>query len=253
MGGRVADASTHLVRDFTDLDRADVAWAGGKGANLGELTQAGFPVPRGFVAGAPAYAAFCDANGLRERIAEHLASVDIDDQAALTLAAAAVRRMVEDEPIPTEVGEAIRREYAEHCGSDARRPVAVRSSATAEDTLEASFAGMNETYLNVRGPDGVVNAVRPVWASLFGARTIHYRRARGFGQADMDIAVVVQAQIASDRAGVMFTIDPATGSTDKIVIESSLGLGEAVVSGGVSPARRGGPRCRRDRSPGDNT
>ncbi|HJV30289.1 MAG TPA: phosphoenolpyruvate synthase, partial [Gaiellaceae bacterium] len=116
-------------------------------------------------------------------------------------------------------------------------PVAVRSSATAEDTEAASFAGMNETFLNVRGADAVVEGVRRCWSSLFGARTIFYRAKRSFGQADMDIAVVVQRQIAATRAGVMFTIDPATGAPDRLVIESSFGLGEAVVSGRVSPDR----------------
>ena len=116
-------------------------------------------------------------------------------------------------------------------------PVAVRSSATAEDTEAASFAGMNETLLNVQGADAVVDAVRRCWSSLFGGRTVFYRAKRGFGQADMDIAVVVQRQVLSTRAGVMFTIDPASGATDRLVIEGSFGLGEAVVSGSVSPDR----------------
>jgi pyruvate, water dikinase len=226
-----------FVRDFSDLDRFDVAWAGGKGANLGELRKAGLPVPPGFVIGAEAYAAFCGADGLRTRIGSRLQSVDVSDQAALGEASAQVRKMVEAEPIPVAVSEAIQEAYGRLSNGVSGRSVAVRSSATAEDTEEASFAGMNETFLNVRGSDAVVDAVRRAWASLFGARTIYYRAARGFGHADMDIAVVVQAQIASTRAGVMFTIDPATGATDQIVIESSLGLGEAVVSGQVSPDR----------------
>ena len=115
--------------------------------------------------------------------------------------------------------------------------MAVRSSATAEDTEEASFAGMNETLLNVQGADAVVEAVRRCWSSLFGARTVFYRAKRGFSQAEMDIAIVVQRQILSTRAGVMFTIDPASGAADRLVIEGSFGLGEAVVSGSVSPDR----------------
>ena len=116
-------------------------------------------------------------------------------------------------------------------------PVAVRSSATAEDTADTSFAGMNETFLNVRGADAVIDAVRRCWRSLFGARTIYYRGVNGFAQAEMDIAVVVQRQIQSTRAGVMFTVNPATGERDELVIEGSFGLGEAVVSGSVSPDR----------------
>ena len=225
------------VARFESLSRADVLYAGGKGANLGELTGAGVPVPGGFVVGAPAYAAFCDTGGLRTRIEERLSGVDVDDTEALAAAATDVREMVEAEAIPADVEAAIRDGYAELAGDDDGAPVAVRSSATAEDTEAASFAGMNETFLNVRGADEVVEAVRRCWSSLFGARTVFYRAKRGFGQADMDIAVVVQRQVLSTRAGVMFTIDPASGETDRLVIEGSFGLGEAVVSGSVSPDR----------------
>jgi pyruvate,water dikinase len=236
-GGR--EAEYEPIRGFEDLSRADVAYAGGKGANLGELTAAGLPVPGGFVVGAPSYAAFCDSGGLRDRIAERLGSVDVDDTEELAAATTEVREMIEAEPIPAAVEAAIRDGYervAAEAG-DASAPVAVRSSATAEDTEAASFAGMNETFLNVRGADAAVEAVRRCWSSLFGARTVFYRAKRGFGQADMDIAVVVQRQVLSTRAGVMFTIDPASGAADRLVIEGSFGLGEAVVSGSVSPDR----------------
>ncbi len=232
-----ASTSSPVVRPFEELGRSDVAWAGGKGANLGELARAGLPVPPGFVVGAPVYAAFCRAGGLRERMAERLALVNVDDSEGLGAAARDVRAMVEAEPIPPHVEDEIRRTYAAFPAGADDVPVAVRSSATAEDTEAASFAGMNETFLNVRGADAVVHAVRRCWGSQFGARTIYYRAKRGFGQADMDIAVIVQAQIASTRSGVMFTIDPATGATDRLVIEASFGLGEAVVSGQVSPDR----------------
>jgi pyruvate, water dikinase len=214
-----------------------VDYAGGKGANLGEMTAAGLPVPPGFVVGASSYALFCDAGGLRDRIEERLSSVDVDDTAELDNATKEVRKMVEAEPVPDEVAGEIRAAYLELAGRRKNPPVAVRSSATAEDTEAASFAGMNETFLNVRGPDEVVDAVRRCWSSLFGARTVFYRAKQGFGQADMDIAVVVQIQILSTRAGVMFTIDPASGDRDRLVIEGSLGLGESVVSGQVSPDR----------------
>jgi pyruvate,water dikinase len=228
-----APISSGLIRSFDDLGREDVAFAGGKGANLGELTRAGFAVPPGFVVGAPAYDLFVSAGGLRDRIAERLAGVEVDDPDALRRAADDVRAMVAVEPVPDSVSEEIRRGYAKL----AAEAVSVRSSATAEDTEAASFAGMNETFLNVHGADAVVDAVRRCWASLFGARTIFYRAKRGFGQADMDIAVVVQRQLEVDRAGVMFTIDPSTGEHDHIVIEGAFGLGEAVVSGRVSPDR----------------
>ncbi len=230
-------ASADPVRDFESLSRADVAYAGGKGANLGELTAASFPVPPGFVIGAPAYAAFCEQGGLRDRIGARLAAVDVEDTAALESAASEVRAMVEAEPVPEWLSAAIEEAYGRLAGEDPETAVAVRSSATAEDTESASFAGMNETLLNVRGSDAVLGAVRRCWSSLFGGRTVYYRAKRGFGQADMDIAVVVQRQIEAACAGVMFTIDPATGAADRLVIEGAFGLGESVVSGSVSPDR----------------
>ena len=229
----VADA----VRRFAELSRADVAYAGGKGANLGELTAAGLPVPPGFVVGAPAYAAFCDGGGLRGRIEARLAGVDVEDTEALERAASEVRAEVEAEPLPGGLAAAIGDAYDELAGGNPNAAVAVRSSATAEDTESASFAGMNETILNVRGREAVLDAVRRCWSSLFGARTVYYRAKRGFGQADMDIAVVVQAQISSTRSGVMFTIDPASGAGDRLIVEGAFGLGESVVSGSVSPDR----------------
>jgi pyruvate,water dikinase len=232
-----ARADTAPVRRIDDLTHADIPYAGGKGANLGELTHGGFPVPPGFVVGAPAYAAFCDEHGLRARLAELLSGVDVDDTAALEAAASEARAMVEAEPIPAWLESAIREAFANLAQGDEDITVAVRSSATSEDTASASFAGMNETFLNVRGADDVVAAVRRCWGSLFGARTVFYRAKRGFGQADMDIAVVVQRQIAATRAGVMFTIDPATGDAGHLVIEGAFGLGESVVSGSVSPDR----------------
>ena len=225
------------VAGFEALSRADVEYAGGKGANLGELTGAGFPVPPGFVVGAAAYGAFCDDGGLRDRIAARLEGLDVDDTGALGSASADVRAMVEAEPLPGWLEEEIRGAYARLAADDPETSVAVRSSATAEDTEAASFAGMNETFLNVRGADAVIGAVRDCWSSLFGARTLFYRAKRGFGQADMDIAVVVQHQVQATRAGVMFTIDPSSGDDERLVIEGSFGLGEAVVSGSVSPDR----------------
>ena len=225
------------VRRFAELRKKDVDFAGGKGANLGELTRAGLPVPGGFVIGAPAYMEFCDAQSLRARIAAALDDLEVDDTASLGEVSRQVRDMILQEPLPGWLEEEIRAAHKELVGSEVQAPVAVRSSATAEDTESASFAGMNETFLNVRGPDALMDAVRRCWASLFGGRTVFYRAKRGFAQADMDIAVVVQRQIASTRSGVMFTIDPSTGRADRIVIEGSFGLGEAVVSGSVSPDR----------------
>ena len=234
-----ADASqlAEFVRPFARLSRKDVAYAGGKGANLGELVSAGLPVPDGFVVGAPAYAAFCAQTGLRERLAELLDEIDVEDTVALEAASTAARELFDVTPVPESLQQEIRSGHGQLLGEDRQAPVAVRSSATAEDTVDTSFAGMNETFLNVRGADAVIDAVRRCWRSLFGARTIYYRGMNGLEQAEMDIAVVVQRQVASTRAGVMFTVNPATGRRDELVIEGSLGLGEAVVSGSVSPDR----------------
>lgn len=229
-----------VVRTFAQLSREDVDYAGGKGANLGELTAAGLPVPDGFVVGAPAYAAYCAETGLRAQLAELLDTVNVEDTAALQAASVAARALFDETPMPEPLAAEIRAEYerlAREAGEDPQLAVAVRSSATAEDTAASSFAGMNETFLNIRGADAVIDAVRRCWRSLFGARTIYYRRVNDFAQADMDIAVVVQRQLDSTRAGVMFTVNPATGQRDELVIEGSFGLGEAVVSGSVSPDR----------------
>ncbi len=234
---QAAQPFADAVRPFARLCREDTAYAGGKGANLGELTAAGLPVPAGFVIGAPAYAAYCAETGVRGRLAALLDELDVEDTVKLQAAAEAARALFDTTPVPDTLAEQIRSSYARLVGEDGDAPVAVRSSATAEDTAAASFAGMNETFLNVRGADAVIDAVRRCWRSLFGARTIYYRRVNGFAQADMDIAVVVQLQVASTRAGVMFTVNPATGQRDELVIEGSFGLGEAVVSGSVSPDR----------------
>jgi pyruvate,water dikinase len=228
---------TEPVKTFSQLRVTDVSYAGGKGANLGELSSAGVPIPPGFVVGAPAYGAFCEETGLRERLTKALQGVDEEDTAALATAASVARDALDASPMPEWLERSIRSAYDELCGNEGEVAVAVRSSATAEDTAAASFAGMNETFLNVHGADAVVDAVRRCWRSLFGTRTIYYRASRGFDQAGMDIAVVVQRQIASTRSGVMFTADPSTGDLGKLVIEGSFGLGEAVVSGQVSPDR----------------
>jgi pyruvate, water dikinase len=225
------------IRPFSELSSADVPYAGGKGANLGQLTRSGFPVPPGFVVGAPAYAAFRSETGLSERLAAVLEGLDVDDTDALQRAAEQAQQLVRDSIVPASLADAITSAYDRLVGLHDDAPVAVRSSATGEDTASASFAGMNETFLNMRGAEAVVEAVKRCWASLFGARTIYYRAKRGFGAADMDIAVVVQRQIASTRAGVMFTVDPASEDATTLVIEGSFGLGEAVVSGQVSPDR----------------
>ncbi|HLI31589.1 MAG TPA: phosphoenolpyruvate synthase [Solirubrobacteraceae bacterium] len=223
------------VRSIEELRVTDVPYAGGKGANLGELRAAGVPVPPAFVVGAPTFAAFCEQTGLRGRLAELLDELDVEDTEALEHATARAQELVGTTAVPEWIAERIRAAYS--ALAPAQEAVAVRSSATAEDTASASFAGMNETFLNVSGAEAVVEAVRGCWRSLFGARTVYYRGKQGLGQSTMDIAVVIQRQIESTRAGVMFTVNPASGSREELVIEGAFGLGEAVVSGSVSPDR----------------
>lgn len=224
---------TH-VRGFDELSGADVDWAGGKGANLGELTRAGFPVPPGFVVGATAYAAACDAGGARPRLAALLRDVDHDDPDALSNAAAKAQAIIDALPMPASLEGQITNAY-EQLGDAAR--VAVRSSATAEDTADVSFAGMHESVLNVEGHDALIGAIRACWRSLFGERTIYYRARHHLPQAELDIAVVVQLQIDARRSGVLFTSDPATGDATCLTIEAAVGLGETVVAGEISPDR----------------
>ncbi len=234
-GTLTTGTATH-VRGLEDLGRGDVAFAGGKGANLGELIRAGLRVPAGFVVGAPAFARVAAEAGIADAIEERLAGLDVADVAAVRSAAEELRGMVRGAAVPGDLEDAIRRAY-EGLFDDGPAAVAVRSSATAEDTASTSFAGMNETFLNVVGSPGVLEAVRDCWASLYGARTIAYRRTQGVPESLIGIAVVVQRQVDARSSGVMFTVDPVTGSRERLVIEGSFGLGENVVSGQVSPDR----------------
>jgi pyruvate,water dikinase len=220
------------VRWFGELGRGDTAIAGGKGANLGELTAAGLPVPPGFVIVASAYLEAMDAAGTRTLLHEQSAHVEPDDLAGLAEVAANLQQLVTKAGMPAELSDQVIAAYHE-LGNDVR--VAVRSSATAEDTASTSFAGMNSTFTNVSGESALVDAVVECWASLFGQRVLAYRAAQGIADEEPAIAVVVQRMVDSDRSGVMFSADPSTGDRSKVVIEAARGLGEVVVSGAVEP------------------
>jgi len=215
---------------FEDISLADVARVGGKGANLGELTRAGLPVPPGFVVSAGAYLDAMEHGGVRHDLTAIEATVDVDDAPALAAAAARMQELVHKAGAPETLRRQIEGAY-EQLGVGR---VAVRSSATAEDAAGTSFAGMNQTFTNVEGANAVVDRVVDCWASLYGARVVSYRRTCGIVD-EPAIAVVVQQMVDADRSGVMFTADPATGARDRIVIEAALGLGEVVVSGQVEP------------------
>ena len=228
---------TDMVRPFANVRRADVATVGGKGANLGEMTAAGLPVPPGFVLSIDAYEAFCDANELGPRIATALKDVRPDDPAALTKVSTKLRDLVVGGTVPDGLRAAIEEAYAALVRQDpARDRVAVRSSATAEDTAQFSFAGMFESFLNVSSSNELLDAVRKCWASTFGARVLFYRISQGM-PAEMPVAVIVQRMVSSEKSGVMFTTDPATRDASRMVIEAAWGLGESVVQGAVTPDR----------------
>ncbi|WP_456434908.1 phosphoenolpyruvate synthase [Methanopyrus sp.] len=225
------------VRWFEEISKDDVDVAGGKGANLGEMTQAGLPVPPGFVVLSTAYNEFLERTGLEEKIKEILSSHDLSDNDELQEATKEIQRLIVEAEMPEEIREEIVKAYRELCEKVGKEEefVAVRSSATAEDLPEASFAGQQETFLNVRGEENVVKYVQKCWASLFTPRAVAYREEQGFEHPDVSIAVVVQKMVDSKKSGVMFTVHPYTGDRDKMVIEAVWGLGEAVVSGEVTP------------------
>ena len=218
---------------FGDFDCADLSQAGGKGANLGRLTQGGFVVPPGFVVGTAAYAAHVQSNeGLKKKISDALRSINYDNADALEASVLKIRNWIVETPMPRELVDEISEAYR-RLGSDLY--VAVRSSGTAEDLEGASFAGLHDTYLDVRGVDNLADAVKRCWASMWTSRAVSYRKTQGFDHFKTSIAVVVQTMVESEVAGVMFTGNPINSATDQLMINASWGLGEAVVSGIVTP------------------
>ncbi|HIP63583.1 MAG TPA: pyruvate, water dikinase, partial [Archaeoglobus profundus] len=220
---------------LSDVDKNDIPLVGGKAANLGELLRLGIPVPDGFVVDGKTYLNFLESSGLKEKIISILKEVNVEDTKQLEEASKKIRELIENTPMPKDVEEEIREAYRRLCEEEGEEVyVAVRSSATAEDLPDASFAGQQETYLNVKGEDEVVSKVKKCWSSLFTPRAIFYRVQKGFKHEEVSIAVVVQKMVNSEKSGVMFTSHPVTG--DKIaIIEAVWGLGEAIVSGKVTP------------------
>ncbi len=215
-----------------DSPEAALERVGGKGASLARMVAAGLPIPPGFHITTEAYRRYVDENHLGERIQSAAAQAQVNDPATLDRASAQIQSLFAQGTIPGDIAEMIRRWYGE-LGADI--PVAVRSSATAEDLPGMSFAGQLETYLNVRGCDDVIDAVRRCWASLWTGRAIGYRQRQGIRPEDVSMAVVVQQLVAAEVAGVAFTANPVTGALDELMINAAWGLGEAVVSGRVTP------------------
>jgi phosphohistidine swiveling domain-containing protein len=219
-----------LVCALQDVSDGQVALAGGKGANLAKLARGGFPVPPGFIVTTRAYDLAVDRAELGERLAA-LAGLDSADPRAVASASGAIREAFAAAPLPAEVSDAVLAAYRQ-LGAG---PVAVRSSATAEDLADAAFAGQQESYLNVVGEEAVLDAVRRCWGSLWTERAIVYRARRRVDPRGLKLAVVVQRMVPAEVGGVLFTANPLTGARDELVLDASPGLGEAVVAGLVTP------------------
>ncbi len=233
------EPGTPLVLALDDAS-ATLEQVGGKGASLARMTAAGLPVPPGFHITTAAYRRFVTENGLQEEILAAVAPVAADQPATLEEASRQIGQLFAESVMPDDIAGAIRQAYKEFpsmnrgtTGGD--QPVAVRSSATAEDLPEMSFAGQQETYLNMHGEAMVLDAVKRCWASLWTARAIGYRARQGIAQEDVSLAVVVQELVPADAAGILFTANPLTGARDQVMINAAWGLGEAIVSGQVTP------------------
>ncbi len=236
-----------------DLDKNSIAIAGGKGANLAEMYNLGLPVPPAFIVTAQAYKYFLDKSRLADRIFKILNEIDINNTEHLETKSKEIRDLIISSKVPEDLREEIAEAYdivnvnediIKGTDSDlysilkaGKEPafVSVRSSATAEDLATASFAGQQDSYLNVKGDDDLIDKIRKCWASLFTARAVYYREKLGFDHEKVLIAVVVQRMINSDKSGVAFTINPATNNKDELIIEAGFGLGEGIVSGAIAP------------------
>ncbi|ERT64136.1 PEP/pyruvate-binding domain-containing protein [Peptoniphilus sp. BV3AC2] len=219
-----------MILDFNEIKKEDVLVAGGKGANLGEMTSAKINVPSGFVITADAYRDFLKVNAI-DILIENGIKKSVDDERKLLNEAEHFRGKIKSGKFPERLENAIREKYF-NLGNNTR--VAVRSSATAEDLPDASFAGQQETYLNVQGIESVLNAVRNCYASLWGNRAVSYRFHQGYDQTSVSIAVVIQEMIESEKSGVLFTVNPVNKKENEMQINASFGLGESVVSGRVT-------------------
>lgn len=225
--------SAHILR-FKDIRRYDIPLVGGKGANLGEMINAKIPVPDGFVVTAKAYFDFLRTTSIKKKILTELQGIDYEDSKELQEATQKIRTAILAADMPKDIAEEIKDAYHKLCGENDKF-VAVRSSATAEDLPEASFAGQQETYLNIKGYKEVVKHTQKCWASLFTARATYYRATNKFSHLKVGIAVPVQLMIQSDFSGIMFTVNPLTNNRNEVSVEAAYGLGQPVVSGEITP------------------
>ena len=228
-----------LIIWFEHLRKTDIPSVGGKNASLGEMINAGIPIPPGFAVTAYSYKRFIEETGISEKIYTVIKEkvTDPNDPKQYEIASKKIREIIESTPVPKDIEEAVRNAYQALCRKLNTNAVfvAVRSSATAEDLPDASFAGQQETYLNVKGEDELLEKTVKCWSSLFTPRAIFYRTEKGFAHENVFISVGIQKMVNAKAAGVIFTINPVTGDPDQIVIEGNYGLGESVVSGAVTP------------------
>jgi pyruvate,water dikinase len=230
-------ASTNLIGWFADITLADRPTVGGKGGSLGELTRAGIAVPPGFVVRTAAFEEFIATLEKSAPLRARVAALRADDLAGIGKLSAELMGRVQEQPLPDALRAELAAAHAKLCGGESRTPLAVRSSATTEDAADASFAGLQDTFLWVMGSASVEQQVRACWASLYSVPSITYRRRHGLPESHVAMAVVVQKMVDARSAGVMFTRSPVTGDRSVIVIEGAWGLGSAVVSGEVTPDR----------------
>ncbi len=226
--------NTAHVLWFNQIRKTDIPIVGGKGANLGEMVHVGIPVPDGFVVTATAYYDFLKTTSIRQKILTELSGLDVNDSKALQEVSKKIKTAILAADMPDDLAEEIKQFYIKLSGTHDRL-VAVRSSATAEDLPDASFAGQQETYLNVIGFKDVVKHVQKCWASLFEARAIFYRTTNHYSHLKVGIAVPVQIMVQSEISGIMFTVNPLTNNRGEVSIEGAYGLGQPVVSGEVTP------------------
>src|SRR3989344_3601451 len=224
-----------LVVWFKDVDKNDIALVGGNGANLGEMTKSDFPVPQGFIVTAQAYYQFINENDLSQKIKDILEKVNYEDSNDLNRASKETKDLIIQGNLSEQLKNDVINSYKKLIEEYGGELVAVRSSATAEDLPNASFAGQQETFLNVKGEENLLTKLKETWASLFDARAIFYRHENNFDHFKIGIAIPVQKMIESETSGIMFTLDPVTNDKSKIVIEAIFGLGELIVRGAVTP------------------
>ncbi len=222
---------------FKDLHFADVNLVGGKGANLGEMYNLGIPVPNGYCVTADAYYRFIEANNLKPRIKAILDATNVDNAEELAQASASIRKLVRSSPVPQDMAQDIMVAYKKLCSFGGLKdvPVAVRTSATAEDSADASFAGQGDTFLNVIGETNVVSQVRNCWSSLFTSRSLFYQVKNHYDHFKIGVAVPVQKMVQSEISGICFTLNPVSNNKNEIVVETIWGLGEYIVQGIVTP------------------